>query len=90
MDSIHLFLDIATPVALFLMFVLGLVIKNNQAEMKMEQGKATAEIQEDFNRKHAENTLAIAVHTATDDQKFAAIQSTLARMDTKLDRLNRS
>jgi hypothetical protein len=88
LDNLHLIIDIVTPVALCLFFVLGLVIKSNIADLKTDQANAKSEIREDFNRKHAENSQAIAVHAASDEQKFVAIQSTLTRMDAKLDRLN--
>lgn len=94
-DNIHLAIDIATPAVLIAVSWVGLLINGKLGQIKLGQEKSKAELvahqnelQQDFNAKHAENTQAIAVHTASDDQKFLGINSTLTRIENKLDRIN--
>lgn len=60
-------------------------IRLEQAEVKAELLKGQVQMREDFDAKHAENAQKIAVHDASDAQKFDAIKSTLERIDRKLD-----
>jgi hypothetical protein len=90
LDSIHLAIDIATPLVLIAVSWVGLLIKSNLADIKTAQELAKAELKEEFNAKHAENTQTIAVHSAVDEQKFTGIQSTLNRLEQTLRRLESS
>lgn len=71
---------------------LGLRIQNAVGEIRLEQSRVKAELvdgqtrlREDFDEKHAENSQNIAVHEASDIQKFEAIKNTLERIERKID-----
>jgi len=59
-----------------------------QVEIKDELVAKQNEMRQDIDKKHAENTMASAVHSASDEAKFEAISRTLTRMDGKLDMMN--
>jgi hypothetical protein len=63
-------------------------LKLGQAESKAELLAQQNEVKDDLNEKHRENTQAIAVHQASDEQKFDAFGKALTRIENKLDRIN--
>jgi hypothetical protein len=58
-----------------------------QAQDKAELVEHQTQIKEDLNRKHAENSQNLAVHTAEDRAIFAGFSATQTRTDAKLDRI---
>jgi len=98
-DNVHVFIEAITALMVFGGFVTTLLIKNNQATVKEELIEKQTEIKdelvesqntmrEDMDRKHAENSRNIAVHSAADDVKFGSISQALTRIDNKLDKLS--
>lgn len=74
---------------------LGLRIQNAVGQIRLEQArvkedlvKGQTDLRQDFETKHAENSQAIAVHSAADEAKFDAIKDGLALINVKLDRMS--
>jgi hypothetical protein len=62
-------------------------VKDDLLEKHQELLGGQTSLRVDFDAKHAENTQAIAVHSASDDAKFTGISRTLKRIDGKLDQM---
>ena len=85
-ETYHEILQIGTPLLLCLLAWVGMLIKNSLSEIKLSQAEAKAELIEnqtqikvELDHKHAENTQAIAVHSASDDGHFREITAALQR-----------
>jgi hypothetical protein len=87
-SNIHLFLDIATPASLILVFIIGLLIHKAVAGVQIEQFRVKEELvskqdemRRDMDQKHAENKTVLSTHIAKDDALFEGIGKTLTRIE---------
>ena len=85
-ERFHAILEVGTPAVLCLIGYVGMLIKTSLGDIKLEQAAAKAdllkgqtEVKEEFEKKHAENTKAIEVHTAEDKGHFREISAALQR-----------
>lgn len=104
LDAADKIIHIAMAVGALAAAWVGQQIKVKLGEIRLEQSESKAEllaqqneVKEDLNKKHQENTQAIAVHNASDELKFDAIKQnqsemrdTLRGIDAKLDSITRN
>jgi hypothetical protein len=93
-DTLHLVIDIATPVILVGVSWVGLLIRASLAKIELTQAETKADllsqqisVKEDLQQKHAENRQQLAIHMAEDVIQFAGLTNTGVRMEAKLDKL---
>ena len=71
----------------FANFVVVLIVRNNQADVKAELLKQQNETKEALMAMHNRTAENLAVHTNEDEIKFKHIDERHVRMESKLDRL---
>lgn len=84
---LHLILEGIGVLGVGALSFLGLKIQTAVDAVRLEQAQQQAELKNEFNAKHAENTRIIAVHQGEDKVMFDGISRTLTRIDNKLDHI---
>jgi len=86
-DLMHVLIDVLTPVVLSIVAYVTIMTRVERGQSDLKIQKSQADLKDDFNKKHSENKQDLAVHIAQDTGQFNAIQSTLIRIDSKLDKI---
>lgn len=103
-EIIHIVIGLITLGVTALVAYIGLQIKASQAESKADQAELKADLVDsqnkmrlDMDAKHSENRatnfkneMAIAVHSASDEEQFKSIGQSLERIERKVDKRNGS
>jgi hypothetical protein len=79
-------IEIVTALMTFGGFVVALMIKGNQAEVKAVLLEKQVQMQRDMDAKHAENKATLGLHLAEDKLQFEHIGRAITRIDVKLDK----
>ena len=83
-DSIHLIIDVITPIAGVAITWVGLLIRNSILNNKLEVEAKSAEVKAELIAHNNQIKSDLRAHMASDEQQFGSIQKSLDRIENKV------